>query len=119
MSLNSLISLKMIFMLYGIDFWQGLFPEAVEMHGCLTRARGCAGREGEAEQGCLWRRDTPLVPRFALPQELWKLTQRNRFTNALKAAFPPKGVVILQHSPPAPDPLLHPSGASPGISMSV
>ena len=67
-ALNSLISLKIIFTLYRTDFWQGQFPEAVEMRDCLTRTCGCAGREGEAEQDCLWRWDTPLVPRFALLQ---------------------------------------------------
>lgn len=91
MSLNSLMSLKIIFELYHTDFWQGQFPEAVEIRDCLTCCY--AGREVKAGLGTSVSRDGTLHWSHALlsSRESWKPTHRNQFPNTLKLVFPSKG----------------------------
>lgn len=95
-------------------------PEVVEMRDCPTRALAVLGWRWKRSRtvsgdGTLFGGGPPLLS----SRELWKLVQRNQFTNALKTAFPPKGIVIIQHLSPAPSLLLHLSHASTSISMSV
>lgn len=71
MSLNSLIPLKIIFMFYHIDFWQGHFPETVEKGDCLSRTYSCAG-EGGSQAGLSLDVGHPLLSSM----ESWQLIHK-------------------------------------------
>lgn len=108
MSLNNLIPLKIIFMFYYIDFWQGQVPDAVGKGDCLSRTYSCAGK------GWKWSRPfsrdgTSFAPMLCSPPG----SNGSSFTNTLKSAFLPTGLVILLI------PSFPLSFASTSISMSV
>lgn len=110
-SLNNLIPLKIIFMFYLIDFWQGRFPEAVKKGDCLSRTYSCAGKGGSAAGLSLEVRH-PLLPCFALLQGVMEAYSKEPVHKHFKKCISAYKVILLI-------PSFHLSWTSTSISMSV